>query len=102
MVSTSNVDCGQALVGVISTDGGRLLKLHIYRTLQAATCKQASVSMISNSKGIQVQITSYFEPEAVRRLKALSQATRVPQSVYLREALDDLLRKYATTLKKAK
>jgi predicted DNA-binding protein len=58
--------------------------------------------MISKSKGIQVQISSYFEPEAVRSLKALSQTTRVPQAVYLREALNDLLKKYATTLKKAK
>jgi predicted DNA-binding protein len=58
--------------------------------------------MISKSKGNQVQITSYFEPDAVRRLKALSAATRVPQAAYLREALDDLLKKYATTLKKAK
>jgi hypothetical protein len=37
----------------------------------------------------------------VRRLKALSKATRVPQSVYLREALDDLLKKYAAALRKA-
>jgi predicted DNA-binding protein len=58
--------------------------------------------MISKSKGTQVQITSYFEPDAVRRLKALSATTRVPQAVYLREALDDLLKKYAMTLKKAK
>lgn len=58
--------------------------------------------MISKSKGNQIQITSYFDPEAVRRLKALSEATRVPQAAYLREALEDLLKKYAATLKKAK
>ena len=57
--------------------------------------------MISNAKGNQVQITSYYEPEAAEQLKALSKATRVPQAAYLREALDDLLKKYAATLRKA-
>ena len=57
--------------------------------------------MISNSKGVQTQVTSYYEADAIRRLKALSAATRVPQAVYLREALDDLLKKYAGALKKA-
>ena len=57
--------------------------------------------MISKSKGNQAPITSYYEPEAAEQLKALSKATRVPQSVYLREALDDLLKKYAATLRKA-
>ena len=58
--------------------------------------------MISKSKGNQVQVTSYYEPELVQKLKALSAATRVPQAAYLREALDDLLKKYAATLRKAK
>lgn len=53
--------------------------------------------MVSKDKGSQAVVTSYYDPEAVRRLKALSAATRVPQSVYLREALDDLLKKYAST-----
>jgi predicted DNA-binding protein len=43
----------------------------------------------------------YYSPEAVRRLRALSEATRVPQAAYLREALDDLLKKYAAALRKA-
>jgi len=58
--------------------------------------------MVSKEKGNQAQITSYYDPAAVQRLKALSKTTRVPQSAYLREALDDLLKKYATTLKRAK
>lgn len=58
--------------------------------------------MVTKPKGKQGQITSYFEPEAIKQLKALSAATRVPQSVYLREALDDLLKKYASTIRKAK
>jgi predicted DNA-binding protein len=58
--------------------------------------------MISHAKGDQTQVTSYYSAEAVRRLKALSKATRIPQSAYLREALDDLLKKYAGTLRKAR
>lgn len=54
--------------------------------------------MISRAKGKQAQITSYYAPEVVDRLKALSDSTRVPQSVYLREALDDLLKKYETPI----
>jgi predicted DNA-binding protein len=57
--------------------------------------------MVSKSKGNQTAITSYYEPSAAQQLKRLSEATRVPQSAYLREALDDLLKKYAGTLRKA-
>jgi hypothetical protein len=56
--------------------------------------------VISNAKGKQAQITSYYMPEAARELKRLSLLTRIPQSAYLREALDDLLKKYAATLRK--
>jgi predicted DNA-binding protein len=58
--------------------------------------------MVSKSKGNQVQMAGYYDPDAVRRLKGLSDATRVPQAAYLREALDDLLKKYAATLRKTK
>jgi predicted DNA-binding protein len=58
--------------------------------------------MVSRAKGNQTQVTSYFEADAVRRLKMLSEITRVPQAAYLREALDDLLRKYSATLRKGK
>lgn len=57
--------------------------------------------MISRAKGKQAQVTSYYDPDAVQRLKALSEATRISQAAYLREALDDLLKKYAGTLRKA-
>ncbi|MGH3430653.1 MAG: ribbon-helix-helix domain-containing protein [Terriglobales bacterium] len=57
--------------------------------------------MIGHAKGDQTQITSYYDADAVQRLKALSKATRVPQAAYLREALDDLLKKYAGALRKA-
>lgn len=58
--------------------------------------------MISKSKGNQVSVTGYYEPDAVQQLKKLSETTRVPQAAYLREALDDLLKKYAATLRKGK
>jgi predicted DNA-binding protein len=57
--------------------------------------------MVTKEKGNQAQITSYYDPAAVQRLKALSEITRVPQSVYLREALDDLLKKYAGARRKS-
>ena len=58
--------------------------------------------MVSNDKGKQAQLAGYYDPEAVEKLKALSKSTRVPQSAYLREALDDLLKKYAALSRKAK
>ena len=57
--------------------------------------------MISRAKGSQAQITSYYDPDAVRQLKKLCEATRVSQAAYLREALEDLLKKYAATLRKS-
>jgi predicted DNA-binding protein len=57
--------------------------------------------VVSNDKGKQAQITSYYEPAAAQKLKALSEATGVPQAAYLREALDDLLAKYARKGSKA-
>jgi predicted DNA-binding protein len=57
--------------------------------------------MVSKSKGNQLQVTSYYEEATVQKLKSLSEATRVPQAAYLREALDDLLKKYAGTLRKS-
>lgn len=56
--------------------------------------------MVSNPKGKQIQVVGYYNPKAVKQLQALSKATRVPQAAYLREALDDLLKKYAGTLQK--
>ena len=58
--------------------------------------------MISKPKGKQVPISGYYDPDIVRRLQRLTEVTRVPQAVYLREALDDLLGKYASILRKAK
>ena len=57
-------------------------------------------AVVSKSKGKQVQMPGYYSPEAVKRLRTLSALTRVPQAAYLREALDDLLKKYAAILRK--
>jgi predicted DNA-binding protein len=57
--------------------------------------------MVSKSKGNQLQVTSYYERATVQKLKALSETTRVPQAAYLREALEDLLKKYAGALRKS-
>ena len=58
--------------------------------------------MISKSKGSQSQITSYYDIAAVRQLKRLSETTCVPMAVYMGEAVNDLLKKYAATLRKAR
>jgi hypothetical protein len=78
-----------------------LLTLWFYRILRVVTCRRTSMIVISKSKGHQIQVTSYYEPETVQKLKALSEVTRIPQAAFLREALDDLLKKYAGTLRKA-
>jgi predicted DNA-binding protein len=57
--------------------------------------------VVSKTKGNQTQVTSYYDPRAVKQLQALSDATRIPKATYLREALEDLLKKYASALRKA-
>lgn len=56
--------------------------------------------MTAQKVGKQIRVVSYYTPDAVDQLKRLVDHTRVQQSVYLREALDDLLKKYAATLRK--
>ena len=43
--------------------------------------------------------TIYIKDEQVEALKRLSEKTKVPQSVYVREALDMVLEKYSEQLK---
>ena len=57
--------------------------------------------MVSKDKGKQKQVTTYYDPDVIEQLRRLSEVTRVPQAVYLREALEDLLKKYAQVLRKA-
>jgi len=52
--------------------------------------------------GNQVKIASYYPPELVDQLKRLSEATRITQSAYLREALEDLLTKHRVALRGTK
>jgi len=54
--------------------------------------------MVGSTKGHQVQICSYYPPEMALELKRLAATTRITLAVYLREAAEDLLRKYAGVL----
>ena len=56
--------------------------------------------MASNPKGKQVQVMGYYSPDAASQLRKLSEVTRIPQAALLREALEDLMKKYAATLRK--
>lgn len=51
---------------------------------------------MATMKGKRVLTSLYIEPDVHRALKRLSEVTRVPIAVYLREAVSDLLRKYKT------
>lgn len=41
-----------------------------------------------------IAVPLYLEPQQHERVKSLSAKTRVPVQAYLREAVDDLLKKY--------
>ena len=53
-----------------------------------------------SKKGKKEQICVSYTPEILAGIRQLSEATRVPMAVYFEEALEDLLKKYATTLRK--
>lgn len=53
-------------------------------------------------KGNRVLTSLYLDPPAHAALKQLSAESRVPVAVYLREAIDDLLRKHKVKVPKAK
>ena len=40
------------------------------------------------------RVAADLEPEQAEALKALSTRTRIPQQTFIREAIDDLLKKY--------
>ena len=52
--------------------------------------------MVSKSKGKQTPMSGYYDHAAASQLYSLCARTGVPKAAYLREALDDLLRKYAS------
>ena len=54
------------------------------------------------TKGKRVHADLYLDPGKHEQLHKLSAATRIPMAAYLREAVDDLLKKHAAALRKAK
>lgn len=57
---------------------------------------------MATKKGNQVAISGYLEPQVAADLEKLCAYTRIPKTEYLREAVSDLLKKYARELRKAK
>ena len=57
---------------------------------------------MATMKGKRVLTSIYLDPPVAVALRKLSDQTRVPQSVYLREALDDLLAKYSVKVPRLK
>jgi predicted DNA-binding protein len=45
-------------------------------------------------KGKRVLTSLYLDPPVHKAIKGLSESTRIPTAVYLREAIEDLLIKY--------
>jgi predicted DNA-binding protein len=54
------------------------------------------------TKGKRVHADLYLDPETHEQLHKLSKFSRIPMAAYLREAVDDLLKKHGATLRKAK
>jgi hypothetical protein len=52
---------------------------------------------MATMKGKRVLTSLYLDPEMATRLRELSAVTRVPQAVYLREAVELLLAHYTRT-----
>jgi hypothetical protein len=52
---------------------------------------------MATMKGKRVLTSLYLDPDVAERLKELSRATRVPQAVYLREAVEQMLSHYSHT-----
>ena len=53
-----------------------------------------SYALMVTMKGKRVLTSLYLDPPVHKALKQLSETTRVPTAVYLREAVADLLKKY--------
>jgi predicted DNA-binding protein len=53
-------------------------------------------------RGKRVMTNLYVDPPVLQDLKVLSAETRIPVAAYLREAIDDLLKKYARVLRRTK
>lgn len=58
--------------------------------------------MAGTLKGKQHQICSYYPPELAERLQELTDLTRRSLATYLREAAEDVLKKYAQEIAAAR
>jgi predicted DNA-binding protein len=50
-----------------------------------------------NAKGKQAQVCSYYAPELVEQLRAVAKASGRTLAAVMREAAEDVVRKYADT-----
>lgn len=57
---------------------------------------------MAQKRGKLIQVSTYLSPELWEQLKTLAERTRVSQAAYFREAVEDLLKKYASELREAK
>lgn len=53
-----------------------------------------SYALMVTMKGNRVLTSLYLDPPVHKALRQLSETTRVPAAAYLREAVEDLLKKY--------
>lgn len=56
---------------------------------------------MATMKGKRVLTSLYLDPPAAEALRRLSDETRIPQAVYLREAIEDLFAKYSVKMPRA-
>ena len=68
----------------------RILQLFILYELLVITIEE----FMASQKGRQAQTSVYLPVETLERLQQLSKRSRIPMASYLREAVDDLLKKY--------
>jgi predicted DNA-binding protein len=57
---------------------------------------------MATMKGKRILTSLYLDPPVHKALKELSQTTRIPSAVYLREAIADLLHKYGVKVPPAR
>ena len=64
------------------------------RTLETGSAQSHTSAHVEPEKGEVVSTHVLVEQQKVDQLRELSRRTRIAQSAYLREAVDDLLNKY--------
>ena len=57
---------------------------------------------MAEMRGKRVMTNVYLDPPVIEDLKLLSTYTRIPMAAYLREAVEDVLKKHAKDLRKAR